>query len=350
MVKMKSNKIPAFRVSVVLIIMFIGVFLLTSCVTTTSGVYVNKGSESDDISSATIGSESSATLPSTSAKQTAASATQSKTQTTTETSSDTETLTHTSKKTTTQKKTSAAASSSSSHSETPSDTSSSRVALTDKVSSMLSRLNSDEIFSTANAVDVTVHSDETTKSNPEKLDFTDCAFLGNSRVLSVENYGFCKNVYGKVGLNVDTVFTEKCEGSKVPVIDELKGKSFKKIFIMFGDNECGWGSMDVFVKHYKKVIDAVHERVPGAEVYILSVLPISEAASAKNEYGYNQQAINNVNKLLRKLADDEGLTYVDAASAITNSKGYLPDEASTDGSHLGKEYTRKWLTYVAKYV
>jgi hypothetical protein len=224
------------------------------------------------------------------------------------------------------------------------------------VSNAISRLIPERSSETAEAVPVEVTAPSTSAakttsktSSDEKLDFSKSAFLGNSRVLSIENYGFAKNVYGKVGLNVDTVFTENCEGSSVPVIDELKGKDFKNIYIMFGDNECGWGSMDVFVKHYKKVIDAVRERVPGATIYLISVLPISESTSAKNEYGYNQGAINNVNKLIKKLASDEGLTYIDAASAIVNSKGYLPDEASTDGCHLGKEYTRKWLAYVAKY-
>ena len=169
-------------------------------------------------------------------------------------------------------------------------------------------------------------------------------------MLSIENYGFSKNVYGKVSLNVNTVFTEKCEGSSVPVIDELKGKDFDNVLVMFGDNECGWDSMDVFVKQYKKVIAGVRERVPGAKIYLISVLPISYEKSQKNEYGYNQGKINECNELIKKIASDEGITYLDASSSIMNDKGYLPDEASTDGCHLGKEYTRRWLTYVAKYI
>ena len=108
--------------------------------------------------------------------------------------------------------------------------------------------------------------------------FDDCAFIGNSRVLDLKNYGLAENVYASVGLTVDTVFTEKASGSSVVIIDELKGKHFKKVFLMFGDNECGWPNTSVFIKRYAKVIAAVRERVPEAEIYLQSVLPISRAA------------------------------------------------------------------------
>ena len=121
--------------------------------------------------------------------------------------------------------------------------------------------------------------------------FDDCAFIGNSRVLDLKNYGLAENVYASVGLTVDTVFTEKASGSSVVIIDELKGKHFKKVFLMFGDNECGWPNTSVFIKRYAKVIAAVRERVPEAEIYLQSVLPISRAADAKNEYGCNNAAM-----------------------------------------------------------
>lgn len=178
--------------------------------------------------------------------------------------------------------------------------------------------------------------------------FDNSAFVGNSRLLAVENYGFCDNVYAKVGLNVNTVFTERCSGSSVPVIDELKGKRFDKVFLMFGDNECGWGSMNAFVNQYKKVVSAVQDRVPGAKVYVISILPISRDKSAQNEYGCNKERIDYCNGLIKKMADDIGIKYVDAGSAIADKNGYLPDEASPDGCHLGKAYTRKWLEYTAR--
>lgn len=177
--------------------------------------------------------------------------------------------------------------------------------------------------------------------------FDDCAFIGNSRVLDLKNYGLAKNVYASVGLTVDTVFTEKASGSSVVIIDELKGKHFKKVFLMFGDNECGWPNTSVFIKRYAKVIAAVRERVPEAEIYLQSVLPISRAADAKNEYGCNNAAIKKVNEAIKQLAKDEGVHYINPAASMTDSQGFLPDEAASDGVHLRKKYCRIWLNYLA---
>lgn len=177
--------------------------------------------------------------------------------------------------------------------------------------------------------------------------FDDCAFIGNSRVLDLKNYGLAENVYASVGLTVDTVFTEKASGSSVVIIDELKGKHFKKVFLMFGDNECGWPNTSVFIKRYAKVIAAVRERVPEAEIYLQSVLPISRAADAKNEYGCNNAAIKKVNEAIKQLAKDEGVHYINPAASMTDSQGFLPDEAASDGVHLRKKYCRIWLNYLA---
>lgn len=177
--------------------------------------------------------------------------------------------------------------------------------------------------------------------------FDDCAFIGNSRVLDLKNYGLAENVYASVGLTVDTVFTEKASGSSVVIIDELKGKHFKRVFLMFGDNECGWPNTSVFIKRYAKVIAAVRERVPEAEIYLQSVLPISRAADAKNEYGCNNAAIKKVNEAIKQLAKDEGVRYINPAASMTDSQGFLPDEAASDGVHLRKKYCRIWLNYLA---
>ncbi len=176
--------------------------------------------------------------------------------------------------------------------------------------------------------------------------FDNCAFVGNSRVLDCKNYGLVDNVYAVVGLNVDTVFTKSVSGSNVPVIDELNGKHFEKIYLMFGDNECGWPNTDEFIRRYAKVVDAVHERVPEAEIYLQSILPISKKASDENNYGCNNTTINNLNKKIEKLAADKGIHYIAPAEAMRGSDGALPPEAASDGVHLKKKYCEIWLNYL----
>ncbi len=183
--------------------------------------------------------------------------------------------------------------------------------------------------------------------NVEFSEFENCAFLGNSRLLALGNYDIAPHVFAKVGLTVKTVFTDRAEGSSVTVIDELYSGKYDKVFIMFGDNECGWPNLDVFIDNYRDVINAVRSRQPSAKIYLLSCLPISQAKSAKNTYGYNMDALNSVNERVSQLAADEGLTYIDCGSSVRGSDGYLPDSYSTDGCHMKKEYNMIWAKYIA---
>lgn len=173
-----------------------------------------------------------------------------------------------------------------------------------------------------------------------------CAFIGNSRVIALKNYGLVKNGYGVVGLTVDTIFTKSVAGSTIPVIDELSGKNFDKVFIMLGDNECGWPNKNIFIDKYAKVIDAVKERIPDAEIYLQSVLPVSNEASATSQFGCTNENINALNVKIEQLAADEGIHYINPASALKGPDGALPDNAASDGIHLNKKYCKIWLTYI----
>ncbi len=180
--------------------------------------------------------------------------------------------------------------------------------------------------------------------------FENSAFLGNSRVLALKNYGLVKNVYGSVGLTVETVFTDSMAGSNVPVIDEFNGKNFDKIFILFGDNECGWGNKDLFIKKYAEVIRAVKSKVPDAEIYLQSILPVSKHADEVDKFGCNNKNINIVNEKIKTLAEAEGVYFVEPSTALKGDDGTLPEDAASDGIHLNKKYCKIWLNYLVDNV
>lgn len=180
--------------------------------------------------------------------------------------------------------------------------------------------------------------------------FENCAFIGNSRIEDFRNYGIAGHVFASVGLTVDKVFTSKSSGSSRVIIDELYGGSYDKVFIYLGDNECGWPNLDIFTERYKKVVDAVLDRQPSAQVYIVSILPISQHASSTNKNGCTNENIKAANAHLMQLAQEEGVTYLDVASHIMTGSGTLPDEAANDGIHLNKKYCTIWASYIVNYM
>ena len=175
--------------------------------------------------------------------------------------------------------------------------------------------------------------------------FLDTAFVGNSFVFDLKNYGLIPSAdfYGRVGLTVRTVFTESVAGSTIPVIDELKAKQYKTVILVFGENELGWVYPEIFKEEYAKVIDAVRERQPSADIYVQAIFPVSAAASAKNEYNTNNLRIREYNQLLEALAAETGAGYLDPGSEMQDSDGCLPDEAAADGIHPNIQYCQLWV-------
>lgn len=175
------------------------------------------------------------------------------------------------------------------------------------------------------------------------------AFIGNSIIDDLYVSGFYPDAdyYGKIGLTVRSVFDTPLDNGTVPVIDELDGHDYSEVFVMLGENELGWPATDVFAEEYANVIQKVHEYCPNATVYVMSILPLSAEASARNEDGANMDAVNLFNELLTRVAGENDAVFLDFTSAMKNEDGYLPDEASADGMHLNTTYLKKWAEMIA---
>lgn len=200
----------------------------------------------------------------------------------------------------------------------------------------------------------TQKAEETEVTKSEKLpehnyeSFRGTAFLGNSRFISLKNYNLAPQVYPVVGLDVRTVFTKHVDDSDVVVIDELDGKIFDKVILMFGDNECGWPNRDYFIEKYSQVIDAVKAKQPDAKIYLHAIIPVSSDASAKNECDCNNETIRELNIRIKQLSEDRGVEYIEVPVCLLDGQGNLVDEAASDGVHLNKTYSSVWMSYLEK--
>lgn len=181
------------------------------------------------------------------------------------------------------------------------------------------------------------------KSSGNHECFEDCAFIGNSRTLDLKDYGLVKNVYASVGVNVSTVYTKCAPGSSRPIMDEIGNRHFKRYFLQFGENECGWSSESAFISRYKKVVEDIKRKDPRAKIYLQSMIPITKSASDKAEFDCTNERIESRNELIKQIAKDEGVEYIDVASYFKDIRGNLPDDAAYDGVHLNKSSCEKWL-------
>lgn len=185
----------------------------------------------------------------------------------------------------------------------------------------------------------------------EKDNFADAVFIGDSRTEGLQiNTGLTTARFlSAKGLMVDTALKNNViklkSGSKGTVIDGLKEGTYNRVYVMFGMNELGWPYLDVFTSRYEKLIAEIKKVQPNATIYVQSILPVTKEKSDKDSI-YNNKNISKFNKAIKDMADKNGYIYLDVASAVKDSNSALPSNASSDGVHLNKEYSQKWLNYL----
>ena len=63
-------------------------------------------------------------------------------------------------------------------------------------------------------------------------------------------------------------------------------------------------------------------------------------------YVFHHFPLNEKVRMLRALADEKEVHYVDVAEGVMDDEGYLPFEATGDGVHLTPEYCVVWMDYL----
>lgn len=174
------------------------------------------------------------------------------------------------------------------------------------------------------------------------------AFIGDSRTQAFLMYAGLKDVkdYTNIGLMVDTAITKKfitnSRGEKITILDDLAYSNIDTVYIMLGINELGWVYSSIFIQKYEELIDKIHEIKPNCEVIVQSIIPVTKTKS-DNDAIYNNPKIVEYNKLIKEMADRKNIQYIDLVPVLADEYGNLPEDASTDGIHLNKEYCLKWL-------
>ena len=162
--------------------------------------------------------------------------------------------------------------------------------------------------------------------------------------------GIQTTAYVHKGLTVASAYTAKVihqDDEDRSVMEALARTIYYRVYLIFGINETGLISNDIFISDYKQIIDDIKAQNPSAKIFIQSVLPVSKAVSDSGGYVRNDK-IAEYNKRLEQLAADEGATFVNVQEAVSTD-GVLPDDAATDGIHLNKKYCEKWLTYLEEH-
>jgi lysophospholipase L1-like esterase len=130
-------------------------------------------------------------------------------------------------------------------------------------------------------------------------------------------------------------------------LSEVTGRKPAKIFLMIGTNDLSAGkSVDYIANNYRKIVERILNESPKTKLYILSELPTDDRIHLTRK-NTDLMAINNH---LKKIAKEDGLTYIDLFSVFADENNRLKKEYTHDGLHVNGEGYLLWKKTIEKYV
>lgn len=124
----------------------------------------------------------------------------------------------------------------------------------------------------------------------------------------------------------------------------------KAIFVMGGANDLLFSkiSFEKLLEQYGRLLDQIAQGTPRTKVYIQSLLPLQESKNEQMMKGQNARFVE-FNALLKEMAAQRGLTYVDIWSALQQN-GELPEAYTFDGIHLKAPAYAIWIEQLKPYI
>lgn len=191
---------------------------------------------------------------------------------------------------------------------------------------------------------------------PVTIDYLDDAlFIGDSRTRGLSLYSGWNNTtfYAETGLTIYTLFDKEVvpvEGSSklITIEESLEKEHFAKIYVMIGINELGYGTPEEFYDTYENIIGRIHELQPDAIIFVEGIIHVSEKKDNEKIY-INNESIQSRNNLLKTLANNHDIFYLDANEALCDEDGFLIDEYTFDGVHLRAANFDPWKEYILEH-
>lgn len=167
--------------------------------------------------------------------------------------------------------------------------------------------------------------------------FKEDLFIGDSITEELKYYKFLydNNVFSKIGLNTDTL--------RKLIPDEDFGIEPKNIYLMMGLNDSVFvKTEEKFKERYLAMLDALEAKFPDAKIYLQAIFPVSKGLDEKEDARVNNTKINSFNEVIKTIASERGLDYLDFSYLLKENEDYF----EPDGMHLNSKFHKVWLNEV----
>lgn len=167
-----------------------------------------------------------------------------------------------------------------------------------------------------------------------KSQFASAVVMGDSITEALTEYDLlnASSVVSQIGVTLDNM------EDQVQTVTEIAPQV---IFLSYGMNDIlsTNGNVDLFIDHYKKLIQELRTALPETTICINSIFPVSEAKSAEEPLF---KKISSFNEALQQMCDENQLAFVDNTDIASD---VYHEE---DGIHFKIDFYPLWLRRMAE--
>jgi len=184
--------------------------------------------------------------------------------------------------------------------------------------------------------------------------FADACLIGNSLCEGIRIYSNLKTMtyFSRTSMTVLSAFSGRdfaiYPGYYGSAMEAVSVGKYGKVYIELGINEIGF-PVETFVEYYSRIIEHVQKVQPAADIYILSLTPVSRAKDAGGTF--TMARVNAYNEGLKQLAADSHCYFIDCVSPLVDETGFLPSADTWDGVHFNIPKYAEWENIIrTRYV
>ena len=119
------------------------------------------------------------------------------------------------------------------------------------------------------------------------------------------------------------------------------------VFLMIGTNDMNWGhSNDTIAMDVREVVRRIKAESPRTKVIVQSILPVNDCYGYFSGHTKRWQDVAVINGMLKTMAEEEDVTYLDLYSRFATEEGKLNPKYSNDGLHINGLGYQLWKEIV----
>ncbi len=189
---------------------------------------------------------------------------------------------------------------------------------------------------------------------PQRIDIFDkepvatgqIIFLGNS-ITEMGNWKQLVNDTDAInrGISGDITF------GVLKRMDDIIKRKPSKLFLLIGINDIGKDIPEaVIADNIRKIVIRLKSGSPFTKIYVESIMPVNPDIPNFPQHYNKQEHVIAANKLIKKVAADLHIIYVNIHDLFMDNHGRLDAKYTADGLHLiatGGGY-QKWIAFLKK--